>query len=138
MDRLTLGVALLALAGSHVAQSLRASQASPVEPKSTAPIEFVHIQPGEFMMGCSSGDTDCKADEQPSHLVKITKAFDIGKFEVTQAQWTSVVGSNPSTMKDDHRPVETVTKPEVERFLALLNERHDGYRYRLPTEAEWE
>jgi len=82
--------------------------------------------------------TDCKTDEQPAHLVKITKAFDIGKYEVTQAQWTSVMGSNPSTMKDDHRPVETVTKPEVERFLALLNERHDGYRYRLPTESEWE
>src|SRR5262245_33758576 len=138
MDRLTLGVALLALAGSHVAQSLRASQASPVESKNAPAIEFVRIQPGEFMMGCSAGDTDCKADEQPSHLVKITKAFDIGKYEVTQAQWTSVIGSNPSTMKDDNRPVETVTKPEVERFLAQLNERHDGYRYRLPTEAEWE
>jgi len=101
-------------------------------------MEFVRIQPGEFMMGCSAGDTVCKADEQPSHMVRITRAFEIGKYEVTQAQWTSVTGSNPSTMKDDHRPVETVTKPEVERFLALLNERHDGYRYRLPTEAEWE
>jgi formylglycine-generating enzyme required for sulfatase activity len=138
MDRLILGVALLALAGSHVAQTLRASQASSAESKNAAAIEFVRIQPGEFMMGCSAGDTDCKTDEQPAHLVKITKAFDIGKYEVTQAQWTSVMGSNPSTMKDDHRPVETVTKPEVERFLALLNERHDGYRYRLPTEAEWE
>src|SRR5262245_13203305 len=137
MDRLTVGVALLALAGSPAAQSQR-SQAPPVESKNGSTIEFVRIQPGEFMMGCSAGDTDCKADEQPSHLVKITKAFDIGKYEVTQAQWTSVMGSNPSTMKDDHRPVETVTKPEVERFLALLNERHDGYRYRLPSEAEWE
>ena len=106
--------------------------------KNAAGMEFVRIQPGEFMMGCSVGDTECKADEQPSHLVRITKAFEIGKYEVTQAQWTSVVGSNPSTMKGDNRPVETVTKPEAERFLALLNERHDGYRYRLPSEAEWE
>jgi formylglycine-generating enzyme required for sulfatase activity len=89
-------------------------------------------------MGCSSGDGACDVDEKPAHRVQITKAFEIGKYEVTQAQWQAVMGSNPSTIKGDDRPVETVSKNEAHDFLARLNARNDGYRYRLPTEAEWE
>jgi formylglycine-generating enzyme required for sulfatase activity len=89
-------------------------------------------------MGCSTSDEACDADEKPAHRVQITKAFEIGKYEVTQAQWQAVIGSNPSTIKGDDRPVETVSKTEAQDFLARLNTRNDGYRYRLPTEAEWE
>jgi formylglycine-generating enzyme required for sulfatase activity len=101
-------------------------------------MEFIKIQPGEFMMGCSAGDNDCNADEKPLHKVQITRPFEIGKYEVTQAQWQAVMGSNPSTVKGDNRPVETISKEEAHQFLAHLNERNDGYKYRLPTEAEWE
>src|SRR5438105_9560467 len=101
-------------------------------------MDFVKIVPGEFMMGCSAGDVDCNDDERPQHLVQITKPFEMGKYEVTQAQWQAVMGSNPSTMKGNDRPVETVAKTEVQGFLDRLNERNDGYHYRLPTEAEWE
>jgi formylglycine-generating enzyme required for sulfatase activity len=101
-------------------------------------IEFVRIVPGEFVMGCSAGDEACDADEKPAHRVQITKAFEIGKYEVTQAQWQAVMGSNPSTIKGDDRPVETVSKNDAHDFFTRLNARNDGYRYRLPTEAEWE
>jgi formylglycine-generating enzyme required for sulfatase activity len=108
-------------------------------PSGSSPsIEFVKIQPGEFTMGCSEGDANCADDEKPPHRVQITKPFELGKFEVTQAQWQAMMGSNPSTIKGDNRPVETVSKNEVHDFLAKLNERNDGYKYRLPTEAEWE
>ena len=106
--------------------------------KNTIGMEFVEIEPGEFTMGCSAGDNDCKADEKPTHRVQITKAFQIGKYEVTQAQWMSVMESNPSTIKGDDRPVETLSKDEAHEFLNRLNARNDGYRYRLPSEAEWE
>lgn len=111
---------------------------SPNPAKSAIGMEFVKVAPGEFTMGCSTGDTNCDADEKPPHRVQITKAFEIGKYEVTQAQWQSVMGSNPSTIKGDDHPVETVSKNEVHDFLARLNARNDGHRYRLPTEAEWE
>ncbi len=101
-------------------------------------MEFVRIAPGEFVMGCSTGDNDCEADEKPAHRVQITKAFEIGKYEVTQSQWQAVMGSNPSTIKGDDHPVETVSKDDVHDFLTRLNARNDGYRYRLPAEAEWE
>jgi formylglycine-generating enzyme required for sulfatase activity len=101
-------------------------------------MKFVKVTAGEFTMGCSAGDEACKADERPAHLVKITKPYEIGTYEVTQAQWTSVMGSNPSANKGDDNPVEMVSKTEVEAFLAKLTARNDGYRYRLPAEAEWE
>ena len=55
-------------------------------------MEFVAIPPGEFRMGCSSGDIECGAGETPAHPVRITKAFDMGRHEVTQAQWAAVMG----------------------------------------------
>ena len=104
----------------------------------TPNLEFVKIQPGEFIMGCSAGDNGCADDEKPAHRVQITKAFELGKYEVTQAQWEAVMGSNPATIKGPNRPVETVSRNEAHDFLARLNAKNDGYRYRLPTEAEWE
>ena len=104
----------------------------------TVIMEFVRIPPGEFMMGCSNGDTECYGNEKPAHLVKITKAFEIGKYEVTQAQWQSVMGTNPSEFIGADRPVEQVNWYEAQEFLQKLNGREDGYRYQLPTEAEWE
>jgi formylglycine-generating enzyme required for sulfatase activity len=111
----------------------RAASARPA-----AGMEFVAIPPGEFMMGCSTGDQQCAADENPRHRVQITKGFEIGKYEVTQAQWLALMPNNPSTNKGDTRPVETVSKLEAQEFIAKLNAQNDGYLYRLPTEAEWE
>lgn len=90
------------------------------------------------MMGCSSNDSECDDDEKPAHRVQITKAFEMGKYEVTQAEWESVMGSNPSNFRGADRPVEQVSWNDVQQFLQKLTARQDGYRYRLPTEAEWE
>jgi hypothetical protein len=63
----------------------------------------------------------------------------IGQTEVTQAQWRAVMGSNPSRFEDcDDCPVEQVSWDDVQDFIAKLNRRGGGARYRLPTEAEWE
>lgn len=108
------------------------------QPKNELGMEFTRITPGEFMMGCSEGDALCDADESPRHRVQITKAFEIGKFEVTQAQWMALMHDNPSSQQGSNLPVETISKLDAQQFLAKLNDLHDGYRYRLPTEAEWE
>ena len=107
-------------------------------PRNSIGMDFVRIAPGEFMMGCSKEDKACNPDENPRHHVQITKGFEIGKYEVTQAQWVAVMQSNPSSNKGDTRPVETVSKLEAQDFIAKLNAMKDGYTYRLPTEAEWE
>src|SRR5260221_12694803 len=89
-------------------------------PPARSAMEFVKIAPGEFLMGCSTGDIDCGDDERPQHRVQIAKTFEIGKYEVTQAQWQAVMDSNPSTMKGNDRPVETVNKIEAQDFLNRL------------------
>src|SRR6516164_8757034 len=98
--------------------------------KNSLGMEFVKIAPGEFMMGCSEGDNDCTSEEKPAHRVQITKGFEIGKYEVTQSQWQAMMASNPSTIKGENRPVETVSKNDVHDFLGRLNGRNDGYKYR--------
>jgi formylglycine-generating enzyme required for sulfatase activity len=108
---------------------------SPAAPVTTSNgIEFVRILPGEFLMGSTNG-----ADrEKPVHLVKITHGFEMGKYEVTQAQWDAVFGSDKSHFKGASLPVENVSWDDVQAFILALNTRKDGFLYRLPTEAEWE
>src|SRR5580704_16195497 len=103
-------------------------------------MEFVSVPAGQFSMGCSEGakPVECSADEKPRHTVQITKAFEIGKTEVTQKQWQAVMGLDPSRYKGDTLPVEQVSFQDVQVFLSKLSARNDGFVYRLPTEAEWE
>lgn len=114
---------------------------------------MVRISAGEFQMGSAAGEPD----EQPVHRVRISRDFEIGKFEITQAQWETAmldphakagalrttpegaaVGSDPSHFKGALLPVESVSWDDIQVFLARLNARDREHAYRLPTEAEWE
>ena len=79
-------------------------------------------------------------DEKPVTRVKISQGFWMGKYEVTQSQWLSVMGSNPSRFKScgGNCPVERVSWNEVQQFIRKLNQGSGDSQYRLPTEAEWE
>ena len=100
--------------------------------KSDSDIEMVYVEGGTFTMGDSDGDSD----EKPTHSVTLSPYY-IGKYEVTQAQWKSVMGNNPSYFKGDNLPVESVSWDDVQEFISKLNAATDK-KYRLPTEAEWE
>jgi len=98
-------------------------------------IELVRIPPGSFMMGSNNSSSV----QSPVHQVTIDYSFYIGKFEVTQAQWQSVMGNNPSRFRGCGRcPVEQISWADAKAFLRRLNQMNDGNTYRLPTEAEWE
>jgi formylglycine-generating enzyme required for sulfatase activity len=100
-------------------------------------IEMVAVKGRTFMMGCTSEQgNDCFDNEKPAHRVTVGD-FHIGRYEVTQAQWKMVMGSNPSYFKGDDLPVEQVSWDDAQEFIRRLNEQ-TGKRYRLPTEAEWE
>jgi formylglycine-generating enzyme required for sulfatase activity len=97
-------------------------------------LEMVLIPAGSFRMGSADGDED----EAPAHKVTINRPFYLGKYEVTQAQWEAVMGSNPSGFKGETNPVENVSWDDVQEFIKRLNEKEGTTGYRLPTEAEWE
>ncbi|MBZ0197523.1 MAG: SUMF1/EgtB/PvdO family nonheme iron enzyme [Ignavibacteriaceae bacterium] len=122
---------------------------------SDAPEGMVFVEGGTFTMGCTSeqGD-DCYYWEKPVHQVTMSD-FYIGKYEVTQELWVSVMGSNPSDFKGSKLPVERVSWYEAVEFCNRLSDKEGLQRaysgsganitcdfnsngYRLPTEAEWE
>ena len=93
-------------------------------------MEMVWCLPGTFLMGSPSGE-ERRHDNEAQHRVTLTKGFWMAKTEVTQKQWASVMGSNPSHWKGDGLPVEQVSWHDCQEFC-----RKAGLR--LPTEAEWE
>jgi formylglycine-generating enzyme required for sulfatase activity/WD40 repeat protein/serine/threonine protein kinase len=99
-------------------------------------LEMARIAAGEFMMG-SPENEDAREDfESPQHRVTMSEYF-MGKFEVTQAQWEAIMGTNPSRRKSANRPVDSINWFDAVEFCHRLSEK-TGRLYRLPTEAEWE
>lgn len=95
--------------------------------------EMIFVEGGTFQMG----DSSWSSDGRPVHSVTLS-AFNIGKYEVTQAQWKAVMGNNPSSFSGcEDCPVERVSWNDVQDFIRKLNAQ-TGKNYRLPTEAEWE
>ena len=118
-------------------------------------MKLVLIPPGEFMMGSPMSEKGRGSDEH-QHLVRITKAFYMGVYEVTQTEWEQVLGINPSAYGPRGSRVHTVLDEDIRRFPVdkilhwgdaeafcrrlseRLAENEAGRQYRLPTEAEWE
>ncbi len=98
-------------------------------------LEMIYVPGGRFNMGSPEGDGS--DSERPLHEVTVP-SFYIGKHQVTQEQWQSVMGANPSVFKDGKNlPVETISWNDAKEFCKKLS-RMTGKEYRLPSEAEWE
>ncbi|MBQ6773283.1 MAG: SUMF1/EgtB/PvdO family nonheme iron enzyme [Synergistaceae bacterium] len=115
--------------------------------------DFVHVQGGSFLMGSPESE-NWRSDDELQHRVTLSD-FDISRYEVTQSEYESLTGENPSTFKGAKLPVDSVTWLEAVKFCNAKSESEgltpaykidgdsvtwdlssDGYR--LPTEAEWE
>ena len=112
---------------------------------------MVYVSGGTFTMGGTSEQgSDAESYEKPTHCVTLSSYY-ICKYEVTQALWRAVMGSNPSffkvwravmggnpsNFKGDNLPVEGVSWNDCQTFINRLNS-YTGRNFRLPTEAEWE
>jgi formylglycine-generating enzyme required for sulfatase activity len=104
------------------------------------------IPPGAFTMGSPASEQDRHSDEGPQTRVTITRGFWMGRYEVPQAEYQALMGSNPSFFTGDlNRPVEQVSWYDAANDCAKLTGAQraagrlpGGNVYRLPTEAEWE
>jgi formylglycine-generating enzyme required for sulfatase activity len=99
-------------------------------------IALVSIAGGSFVMGSPPSDTARDQDEGPQTNVTVPN-FYMSKFEITQAQYRAVMGTNPSNFKGDDLPVDSVSWNDAMEFCRKLSA-STGRTYRLPTEAEWE
>jgi formylglycine-generating enzyme required for sulfatase activity len=107
---------------------------------------LVELPPGRFTMGSAASEAG-RNDDEVLHEVEITRPFLLGRYEVTQQEWRTVMGTSPSQFAScgPRCPVEHVTFDDVQQFLARLNARTaapgssaPSLRFRLPSEAEWE
>ncbi len=107
-------------------------------------IEMRWCPKGSFRMG-SPFSEDGRYSDESRHDVTFTNHFWLGKHEITQDQWTAVMGTNPSSFKGANHPVDRVSWEDATEFCRRLNERERkagrllaGWAYQLPTEAQWE
>jgi formylglycine-generating enzyme required for sulfatase activity len=134
-----LGIAVvLSLVGALtvMAQEVKPGKAEVIDLSKDVKLEMVLIPAGKFKMGSPESEKGhSKAETQ--HEVTLTKPFYMGKYEVTQEQWESVMGKNPSDTKGGKLPVTQVSWEDCQEFIKKLNAKTKG-GYRFPTEAEWE
>ena len=122
---------------SNIIDSSTSGSVITIHVKDGINIEMVKVEAGSFNMGATPEMQDPDTDEKPVHRVTLTNNYYIGKYEVTQALWKIVMGSNPSNSKGDNLPVEQVSWNDCQDFISKLNAM-TGKRFRLPSEAEWE
>ena len=99
-------------------------------------LEMVEIPGGTLIMGSPESEAGRDSKEGPQHQVTVP-AFFMAKYELTQAQYQAIMGSNPSAFKGNNRPVERVSWNDAVTFCEKLSQKTQKY-YRLPSEAEWE
>ena len=133
------------------ATELKVDATPPYHTVSSIGLEMIFCPPGTFTMGSPANEPGRGGDESP-HTVTLTHGFYLGKYEVTQAQYQTVMngnseglGADPSQFKGSNRPVEVVSWEDAQVFLAQLNAIEQtagrlpaGWEYALPTEAQWE
>jgi formylglycine-generating enzyme required for sulfatase activity len=111
---------IVILALSLASLTLLAQDARRSNPANDA---WVKISAGAFLMGSPNGGDN----EKPAHQVMITRGFEMGKYEVTQAQWQTLMGGNPSQFGGADLPVEQVSWEDVQSFIRAMNAQSDGY-----------
>ncbi len=112
----------------------------------SAPTNMIFVPATTFTMGSPSTEQDRSSDEGPQTIVTLTHSFWIGKYEVTQGEYLSIMGTNPSYFPGDlSRPISSVSWPAATNYCWKLTQRElaagripPGAQFRLPTEAEWE
>jgi len=100
-------------------------------------MRLVLVPAGKFLMGSPESEKGRSANEGPQHEVTLSKPFFMGVTEVTQEQYESVMGKNPSHFKGKSRPVEQVSWNDAVEFCKKVSAK-TGRAMRLPAEAQWE
>jgi hypothetical protein len=116
--------------------------------------KMVYVEGGTFVMGCTSEQSgQCESDESPAHNVSLGSYY-MAEYEVTQSLWQAVMGTTIYNQQSkasasstygvgDNLPMYYISHTECEEFCGRLNnllrdQLPQGFKFRLPTEAQWE
>ena len=126
-----------------LASTTYANEEATFELPGGATMEMVWIEPGTFVMGLPASDQPDDDTEEPQHEVTISQGVYLGKHELTQGQWESVMGTAPWVgqewvVANPNHPAVYISWYDVQAFIQQLNDDAGEAMYRLPTEAEWE
>jgi len=120
--------------------SPRAGESMTITLPGGVPLKLRYCPAGSFTMGSPVSEKG-RNNHEDQVQVRLSQGFWIAETECSQAQWKTVMNSNPSHFKGDNLPVDLVTFVDVQRFIASLTKvtpAPAGYQWSLPTEAEWE
>ena len=115
-------------------------------PDNPNPARLAWIPPGTFTLGTPATEQGRAANEGPQTVVTFTQGFYLGRYEVTQGEYEALMGNNPSNFQGDpDLPVEMVSWIAATNYCGTLTQTEAaagrlpaGWKYSLPTEAQWE
>jgi formylglycine-generating enzyme required for sulfatase activity len=107
----------------------------PATSEPIASMEWITIQAGEYLMGCTG---KCNRNEPPPQTVRIPFNFEVTKYQVTHEQWKFVTGKYRREWIPGPKHPAIIRWEDASDFVKRMNQKRDGYRYRLLTDAEWE
>jgi formylglycine-generating enzyme required for sulfatase activity len=99
--------------------------------------ELVKIKPGRFHMGSTPTEEGHQSNEGPRREIEISKPFYLGRYQITQAQYITIIGASPSDFVGDSVPVDQIVYPKALQFCERLTQLV-SVSIALPTEAQWE
>jgi formylglycine-generating enzyme required for sulfatase activity len=121
---------------TDIQKSIATGAASFKLPIGKGVLEMMRISPGDFFMG-SPAEEEGRSDNEPHQEIRISQPFYLGRHLITQAQYQTVMGTNPSRQFGDHLPVDQVKFHQALTFCEKLSSAAK-LTVTLPTEAQWE
>ena len=125
----------LAISVSFASSAVCAGKTKTITLPGGATMEMIWCEPGEFTMG-STPEEEGRFSDETLHKVTLRRGFWLGKYEVTQEQWFSVMKESRAKFPGDRLPQDSVSWDDCQQFVLRVNAHVGGVR--LPTEAEWE
>jgi len=102
-----------------------------------AAVELLRMEAGTFLMGATASEAGHQPEEAPAFRVKLTRAFYLGRFPITQQQYQAVTKKSPARAHQPNQAMDQLTYADAVEFCRLFSQ-VCGLSVTLPTEAQWE
>ena len=124
-------------AALEIMDGARAGEERQMEIANGVSVTMCWVPAGSFTMGSPTSEAGRFANEEQTQ-VTLSRGFWLAKTECTQKAWRAIMGTSPSHFQGEDLPVEQVSWSDCQTFIDKLRDLGGGWRFDLPTEAQWE